>query len=130
MDVFVVILAGANLLFVDDRFHAPFQNLTVQISVGKGVHRSTVIDILIHTHAEMLDPGDIAADGFIFLGFGILCDLPDRRRSVGIELVKRLLLQLVVSIQRGLLPVPPGCPRKGVQGKPTGDHRQDNGNNR
>ena len=77
---------------------------TIQESLGQLPNSSLIINLLFHTHTEMLYSGEICADDTVLLRSHIFGDLPDSRSRVGLQRVKGLLLQHVEGVQRVLHP--------------------------
>ena len=96
MDVGIIVMAEF-VLFLDDWLDALFDT-AVQITVSQLVDSLTIIDFLIHTHAEMFDSGDISADFLVLLRPGILCDFSHLGGYIVIQMIQRLLLQLIVGV--------------------------------
>ena len=99
MDVFVIVLIGVAVLFLDDRVDSGTDRFAVKIAVSEGVDRFAVIDTEVYTGAEVLDTRNIAADGLVGIRARVFCDFPYICRFHQIQLVKGFVLQRVISVE-------------------------------
>ena len=127
MDVFVIVLIGVAVLFLDDRVDSGTDRFAVQVSVREGVDRFAVVYTEVDTGAEVLDTGDIAADGLVGIRARVFCDFPYICRFHQIQLVKGFVLQRVISVERIAATVMSDVGKIGEAGKACGRQRQSGG---
>ena len=82
---------GVVTVFAFDHGLNSFSDLmSIKISVCQSVKSIHVINSPVQPHAEMLNPCQISADGFVLMGLVIGTNLENLRRPISIQVIKYL----------------------------------------